>query len=334
MYIDAMRTVADNARDPGREYPCELLSGISRGYDSIAVVVLGRQAGLRETFSFKKSNAEEKVYMDDSGCEIAGLLGMDCTEYDRLGTADVGSELLAEHYVNPFFSSCISLNRLRDRLQGKLVFTGRHGEHFWGLDPVDTPPNLEQPSARGMPGSSSSEFRLAAGFFNFHVPYVGGIHARAQLKISQSTAMAPWRIGGEYDRPIPRRIAEQAGVERNQFGQTLLGGCNPDPQNRVLNETTSAEFMAFCDSQIPSAVRKRLVLDRSDHYRYYQKGRATGLDRWLRNQFGLRSLSEQLLGFHNHHRRNTLHLYTFHWCFSNLCRRYHDALQGTVAPKI
>ena len=31
--------------------------------------------------------------------------------------------------------------------------------------------------------------------------------------------MAPWRLGNDYDRPIPRRIAESAGVPRAAFGQ-------------------------------------------------------------------------------------------------------------------
>ena len=32
--------------------------------------------------------------------------------------------------------------------------------------------------------------------------------------------MRPWCVGGAYDRPIPRRIVESAGVERAAFGQT------------------------------------------------------------------------------------------------------------------
>ena len=31
--------------------------------------------------------------------------------------------------------------------------------------------------------------------------------------------MTPWSVGGGYDRPIPRRIAESAGVDRQAFGQ-------------------------------------------------------------------------------------------------------------------
>jgi hypothetical protein len=34
--------------------------------------------------------------------------------------------------------------------------------------------------------------------------------------------MRPWSIGGNYDRPVPRRIAEEAGVPRQLFGQLKL----------------------------------------------------------------------------------------------------------------
>jgi hypothetical protein len=35
--------------------------------------------------------------------------------------------------------------------------------------------------------------------------------------------MAPWRLRNGYDRPIPRRIAEEAGVPRPAFGQSKMG---------------------------------------------------------------------------------------------------------------
>jgi hypothetical protein len=31
--------------------------------------------------------------------------------------------------------------------------------------------------------------------------------------------MAPWSVGGSYDRPIPRRIVESAGIPRRLVGQ-------------------------------------------------------------------------------------------------------------------
>ena len=30
--------------------------------------------------------------------------------------------------------------------------------------------------------------------------------------------MQPYSVGGDYDRPIPRRIVEEAGVGRHKFG--------------------------------------------------------------------------------------------------------------------
>jgi hypothetical protein len=32
--------------------------------------------------------------------------------------------------------------------------------------------------------------------------------------------MEPYRVGGHYDRPIPRRLAEEAGIARGSFGVT------------------------------------------------------------------------------------------------------------------
>ena len=36
--------------------------------------------------------------------------------------------------------------------------------------------------------------------------------------------MKPWSVAKSYDRPIARRIAEEAGVPRHLFGQVKKGG--------------------------------------------------------------------------------------------------------------
>jgi hypothetical protein len=43
------------------------------------------------------------------------------------------------------------------------------------------------------------------------------------LKITDSSEMNSWRLGNSYDRPIARRIAENAGVPRYLFGQSKKG---------------------------------------------------------------------------------------------------------------
>jgi hypothetical protein len=47
-----------------------------------------------------------------------------------------------------------------------------------------------------------------------------GFRAAAQLQaISRSEAMQAWRHGADDDRPIARRLAEEAGVPRHLLGQ-------------------------------------------------------------------------------------------------------------------
>jgi hypothetical protein len=36
--------------------------------------------------------------------------------------------------------------------------------------------------------------------------------------MAESGEMRPYQVGGRYDRPVPRRIAEEAGVPRGSFG--------------------------------------------------------------------------------------------------------------------
>jgi hypothetical protein len=62
------------------------------------------------------------------------------------------------------------------------------------------------------------EFRLRIGFINVNPLFAGGLHLAAMRAISTAPDMQPWRVGGDYDRPIARRILEEAGVPRGIFG--------------------------------------------------------------------------------------------------------------------
>ncbi|MDE5832358.1 MAG: hypothetical protein K2H64_05150 [Desulfovibrio sp.] len=42
--------------------------------------------------------------------------------------------------------------------------------------------------------------------------------------------MLPWTLGNAYDRPVPRRLAEEAGVPRELFGMRKAAN-NPDIVN-------------------------------------------------------------------------------------------------------
>jgi hypothetical protein len=64
------------------------------------------------------------------------------------------------------------------------------------------------------------EFRLRTDFISLPVPAIGGLRQDDIHRIGLSEELGPYRVGGHYDRPVPRRIAEVAGVSRALFGQT------------------------------------------------------------------------------------------------------------------
>jgi len=60
--------------------------------------------------------------------------------------------------------------------------------------------------------------------------------------------MAPWRLGSDYDRPIPRRILEEAGIPRQLFGtrkKAVVETYN-FPKNRALRP----QFFAYARRQL------------------------------------------------------------------------------------
>jgi len=48
-----------------------------------------------------------------------------------------------------------------------------------------------------------------------------------------------WSVGGGYDRPIARRIAEEAGIPRHLFGQIKKGGPRRGPERRSWTSRTT-----------------------------------------------------------------------------------------------
>jgi hypothetical protein len=57
------------------------------------------------------------------------------------------------------------------------------------------------------------------GFIHVPLPCFGGEQYRQTQRLSHSPEMKPWVMGRPYDKPIPRRILEEAGVPRGTFGE-------------------------------------------------------------------------------------------------------------------
>lgn len=210
--LTAMATVAANAGDGLRAKPFKGLGTLSRGYDSTMVSVLARRAGaIGEVMTFSRARGGQS----DDGSSIAAVLGLrpivadpdawrrqDCPEIPFIAVNGYGEEV---HYAP-----------LASLLDGRILYTGYHGDKVWAKDTKNLSPNI----VRGDPtGLALSEFRLRAGFLHCPVPFWGVRQIADIVRISNDQAMEPWNIPGDYSRPISRRIVEGAGVPRAGFGQ-------------------------------------------------------------------------------------------------------------------
>jgi hypothetical protein len=102
-----------------------------------------------------------------------------------------------------------------------VLFTGYHGDKVWD---INTPEQfLGDELVRQDVAFGFSEIRLKSGFINIAVPYVLARNIRSIVAISRSNGMKPWSLHNNYDRPIPRRIAESSGVNREAFGMQKKG---------------------------------------------------------------------------------------------------------------
>jgi hypothetical protein len=324
MYGTVARVIG-NAADPGRSHPYRAVSAISQGYDSAAVAALAAPAGCTRAVTFRKSGHRTQgdvLYRDDDGTEIGNRLGMDVGTYERRDVellSDVGPQ---EQFVNVYHSTERQTTVLEDELDGALFMSGRHGEQFWNLDPWGSHPWFFDPCSVSLAGAASTDARLRMGYLNFPVPYVLGVYAPTLNRISRSVAMAPWRIGGAYDRPLPRRILEEAGIPRELFGQTKMGGDGDDPVHRKLGEPWASDFESFYQERVDPSIRSRLVEDWPRRPPPYVRGKMARWEKWLRTRPGVRSVAAPMLGHRLHHRYRCKYLYTFHWGFEGIRDRY------------
>ena len=110
----------------------------------------------------------------------------------------------------------VQFSGFEDVLAGCILTTGFQGGKVWDPHNRDIGPDIRRGDASG---SSLGEFRLRLGFIHVPVPFIGCENHSDISVIGRSAELDPWRVGGRYDRPIPRRIAEDGGIPRQMFGQ-------------------------------------------------------------------------------------------------------------------
>lgn len=219
-YADFLKEISTavcaNANDPNRRAKYRPLSLLSKGYDSTAATVLAREAGAKRVLTIMKSQgAFDESFLDDSGIETGRYLGMEVKEFPReVKVMREGRPVVDELWATGFPTGDLVYLTMEEEFRRSVVFSGQHGDEVWtkGIRLANRFQRID------LMGNSLSELFLRTSTIFFPVPFLGSECQEDIESISRSPEMAKWRIGGDYDRPVPRRLVEEYGVPRDYFG--------------------------------------------------------------------------------------------------------------------
>jgi hypothetical protein len=215
-----------NYESDARRVPMPAYLALSAGYDSAASAVLVKDLGIRECFTARRSNSHAPRWLNpraavDDGTPIAARLGLRAQPLDTRAAA-MGEE--EAYFLAPGCAPAMTaLQSLTRHIEAggrpAVVFTGFLGDEVWDLDPKERAFG-ERGIVRGdTTALMLSEIELKSGFTCVPVPGLLARGIRDITALSASAEMAPWRVGGRYDRPLPRRILVEAGIPRRMFAR-------------------------------------------------------------------------------------------------------------------
>jgi hypothetical protein len=236
----SLAEIGRNMHDGARRHAYRPLGTLSSGYDSPTVATLAR--GLDSSFealSFQSARGGAA----DSGQEIAKCLGLTVIPLDRTAWR---AEPLSEvpFIAADAYGSEMHYSAARGLLERRILLTGYHGDKVWDADKHDLTPQIK----RGDPtGLSLTEWRLSAGFIHCPVPFFAVRNVDQIYSISTSPEMKAWSVGGDYDRPICRRILESAGVPRGLFAKAKSAASIVlwNPQENFLPPESMSSYRAW-----------------------------------------------------------------------------------------
>ena len=328
-YVGVLRSTLQalhaNAADPARRVRYAPLATVSSGYDSPACAVLARDIGCREAITFRKAR-EKFADTDDSGREIGELLGYAVREFDREDYLKLDNGPEPDFLASGTGGEEVVFAALRDLLPGRMFITGYIGDSAWNKRSHTANDEMWM---RFPGGASLGEFRLRVGFVHCPLPVICYRANQASVAVSNRPEMAPWSVAGDYDRPIPRRLTEEAGVPRHLFGQdkkaVTQSLANAREHANVMTAASAADFAAFARALPPQ-------LSAAERLRYRLLGLAYAAETrllWRRERAAIRAgrfVIPRRRVPERYRRLPTKGDFTVHWAVATLQARYRDAL--------
>jgi hypothetical protein len=229
---------------------------VSSGYDGAAIAVLAAALDCRRAVTIAQGKPVPGVAsLDDSGEAVARRLGMEVTVGDRLEYLRRDDLPEAEFLATGFSGEEVVLSSLEGKLADRMLVTAFFGDGMWWLSRPPRPVLWRSDQS----GSSLGEWRLRVGFVHVPLPCLGAERYRETQRISRSAEMRPWVMGRRYDKPIARRIIEEAGIPRGTFGEikrAVSATIHVDGPS-ALAPATRASLQAFAASEGTSVAFKR-----------------------------------------------------------------------------
>ena len=240
----------------------EPVIALSNGYDSTAMAVVAARNGLKAalTFAHVRPSRQDEADTSDSGEGTAKRLGLEAKVIDRVSYMSRSDLPEAEFLATGGPGEDVANKAMEPELRRRILVTGdvgaalyRYGRpkrsDLWRLD---------------LSGSSMTEFRLRVDFIFVPLPVFGMTQIPSLQEITLSDEMKPWSIGTYYDRPIARRIGEEAGgLPRGSFAATKHAATaliHQDPGERMSLASVASvkDFAAREGTKLELVVRAPL----------------------------------------------------------------------------
>lgn len=200
----------------------EPVVALSGGYDSTGVAVVASKLGCRRAVSLDTARLfPGGASTEDAGHAAAVALGLEIEVFDRLSYREREDLPEAEFLAGGMSGEDIVMSAFEPSIRRTLLITGFWTGTVW-VKSHAYPPRWSHPG--DLSGCDLTEFGLRTDFIHVPLATFGAAQARHFDHFFDAADMQPYTLGGHYDRPIPRRLAEEAGVPRGSFGVRKRAG--------------------------------------------------------------------------------------------------------------
>jgi len=335
MLRSILNRIGENIRSSSRNILLKSFTTLSSGYDSTAVASLVKDIGVSTCFTSKYSSSNipkwiSKTAAIDAGNRIAEKLNLHTIYLEpksKISEDELYFLAPAWAQFGTIFHSMASY--IEKHYDAAVLFFGHHGDVLWDVNVNHSLIN-DSIMPLDLGGNNFSEIRLKSGIIQISVPYIMARNIDAIHKISQSDEMAPWRLNNAYDRPIPRRIAEEAGIPREYFGQRnkAVAEYYNMPQNKKLRR----EFFQYT-VELRGRTRCFIYLYVFCNWIYYLVSRLIQYFRYFRNEDAMKSGMRSAVAdikLNLFWEEINLHRDMFIWAANTLSDRLRTILRGNI----